>query len=161
MTTEKLWAPWRMAYIKNFKKQKGCLFCRASKSKKDKKNLIIYRSAHSFAMLNLYPYNNGHILVSPFRHVKTIELLSEAETLDLMETVKYVKSRLDKVLRPGGFNIGINVGRCAGAGIDKHMHVHVVPRWNGDVNFMPVISKTKIISQSLQALYGELMSEKP
>lgn len=161
MIMERLWAPWRMNYIKNFKKEKGCLFCRVFKSKADNKNLIILRSKYCFAMLNLYPYNNGHVMISPIKHVKSIESLNDKEASDLMATVKKIKVMLDLVLKPEGYNIGINIGRPAGAGFDKHLHIHIVPRWSGDSNFMPVLSGTKIISQSIKTLYKELTKVRP
>lgn len=151
-----LWAPWRQAYIKKINKEKGCLFCRVFKSKNDKKNFVILRTKHSLAMLNLYPYNNGHAMISPVRHVASLESLNKQETADLMETLKKVKASLDRALKPQGYNIGINVGRTAGAGFDQHLHIHIVPRWSGDTNFMPALFATKIISQSLEALYREL-----
>ncbi|OIO36372.1 MAG: HIT family hydrolase [Candidatus Omnitrophica bacterium CG1_02_44_16] len=155
---EKLWAPWRMSYIKNAKKEKGCLFCRVLKSKKDKANLVLLRSKHSFAVLNLYPYNNGHLMASPKRHVSSIELLNDDEICDLFNTVKKAKLLLEAALKPEGYNIGLNEGRAAGAGIVGHMHVHIVPRWNGDTNFMPIFYNTKIISRSLNELYEKLTS---
>ena len=151
-----LWAPWRVGYIQHSKKEKGCLFCRVLKSKNDAKNLVILRSKHTVALLNLYPYTNGHVIVSPLRHVKSLEYLNEAEILDLMHTVNRIKQRLDRLLHPDGFNIGINIGRAGGAGIAQHVHVHIVPRWFGDVNFMPVLFETKIISQSLKQVYRAL-----
>ena len=104
-------------------------------------------------MLNLYPYNNGHVMVAPYRHVKSLELLSQAELVDLMKLVNEMKTDIDKKLKPHGFNIGLNVGRVGGAGFAGHVHIHVVPRWTGDMNFMPVVSSTKIISESLDAMY--------
>lgn len=153
---KRLWAPWRMSYIKNAKKEKGCLFCRVLRSKKDKKNLVLLRSKYSFAVLNLYPYNNGHLMASPKRHVRSIELLNDAEICDLINTVKKAKLLLGRELKPEGYNIGVNIGRAAGAGIIGHLHIHIVPRWNGDTNFMPILSSAKIISQSLNELYGKL-----
>lgn len=161
MIMERLWAPWRMSYIKNFKREKGCLFCRVFKSKADSKNLIILRSKYCFAMLNIYPYNNGHVMISPNKHIKSIELLNDKEASDLMATIKKIKIMLDRVLKPDGYNIGINIGRPAGAGFDRHLHIHIVPRWSGDSNFMPVLSGTKIISQSLKTLYRELNKVRP
>jgi len=145
-----------MSYIKNAKRSKGCLFCRVLKSKNDKTNLVLLRSKHSFVVLNLYPYNNGHLMASPNRHVKSIELLNDDEVCDLFNTVKKSKVLLDRVLKPEGYNIGINLGRAGGAGIVGHLHIHIVPRWNGDTNFMPLFSNTKIISQSLKELYNKL-----
>ena len=158
---DKLWAPWRIGYIKNINKEKGCLFCRVLKSRKDKKNLVFYRSKYCFAMLNLYPYNNGHILIVANSHVKSIELLKEGHLTDLIKTTAKVKLWLDKTLKPDGYNIGMNIGRIAGAGFDKHLHMHIVPRWSGDTNFMPSVAGTKIISQSLNNLYENLVKNKP
>jgi len=152
---KKLWAPWRLKYVKS-KKSNGCIFCKARKSKQDKKNHVVYRSKCSFAILNLYPYTNGHIMVAPYRHVKDIDQLSRDELLDLFEVLKISKKLLDKTLEPHGYNIGINISRAAGAGFDKHIHIHIVPRWKGDVNFMPVFTDTKVISQSLNDLYNRL-----
>jgi ATP adenylyltransferase len=157
MKTERLWAPWRIGYIQNKKKEKGCLFCRTYKSKNDTKNLVVARTRHSLALLNLYPYNNGHLMVAPVKHTGSLEFLNEAQTADLMRLVKKFKLVLDRTLKPDGYNIGLNVGRNAGAGIDKHLHIHIVPRWQGDTNFMPALAGTKIISQSLETLYAELI----
>ena len=152
----KLWAPWRISYVSNIR-VRGCIFCRAFKEKKDKKNLVVLRSKHAFAILNTFPYNNGHVMVVSNRHVSSIEKLKDEETLDINKVLVIMISALKTVLRPAGFNVGINLGKVAGAGIDKHMHIHIVPRWLGDTNFMPVLSDTKIISQSLSELYGKLI----
>ncbi|MDP8289521.1 MAG: HIT domain-containing protein [Candidatus Susulua stagnicola] len=152
---DKLWAPWRMKYISQ-KKQKSCIFCQVFKEKKDKQNFILLRSTYCFAILNTYPYNNGHVMIVPNRHLKSMESLNDAELLDMNKTLIKIKSKLKKVLNPKGFNIGINIGTIAGAGIANHLHAHIVPRWRGDVNFMPIISNTKVISQSLKELYKKL-----
>ncbi|MEW6170705.1 MAG: HIT domain-containing protein [Candidatus Omnitrophota bacterium] len=152
--TERIWAPWRIRYLTQ--KNKTCLFCKASKSKnKDRKNFVILRSKYSFSMLNLFPYNNGHVMVSPYRHIKDTNLLTNEEIVDLFGLIKKSKKLLDKVLKPHSYNLGINLGKSAGAGIE-HLHVHLVPRWDGDTNFMPVVFDTKIISQSLDELYKKL-----
>ncbi len=151
---KKLWAPWRIKYIQS--KQKGCLFCRVKKSKDDSKNYIIKRSKFSFSILNIYPYNNGHIMIVPYRHVKDLNDLKKSELSDLMDLLKTTKKDIDKILKPQGYNIGLNIGKAAGAGIANHIHIHVVPRWTGDTNVMPVISDTKVISQSLDELYKKL-----
>jgi ATP adenylyltransferase len=153
MNAKKLWAPWRIGYIKSAGKEKGCLFCRVFRSTRDKENLLVLRSKHAFVLLNLYPYNNGHIMVVPVRHTQELESLTADETADLMDTLKKAKRLLDAALKPDGYNIGINIGRASGAGIAQHLHIHVVPRWNGDTNFMASVGATKIISQSLQELY--------
>ncbi|HLD40705.1 MAG TPA: HIT domain-containing protein [Candidatus Omnitrophota bacterium] len=153
---DKLWAPWRINYISNAKKQKGCLFCRTSKSSLDRKNLIILRSRHVFVMLNKFPYNNGHLMAAPYRHIKDLKSLTQEEILDMFSTLNNIQDILKKTLNPAGFNIGINAGRSAGAGIPGHLHIHIVPRWKEDTNFMPVVFDTKIISQSLDELYDKL-----
>ena len=152
----KLWAPWRISYIKKIKKEKGCLFCRARLKKNGRKHRVFLRTRTSLAMLNIYPYNNGHIMVAPVRHVASLERLSKDELMDVMDCLKKSQALLRRALKPEGFNIGINEGRVAGAGIEKHLHIHVVPRWQGDSNFMPAIADTKVISQSLNSLYKEL-----
>ncbi len=151
----KIWAPWRVAYISQ-KKPKGCIFCKAYRSKNDRKNFVIYRSQNCFALLNIFPYNNGHIMVAPKRHIKSLEKLHNDEILDIMLTVNTITSAIQKLLHPEGFNIGMNIGKVAGAGIDSHLHIHIVPRWRGDTNFMPVISNTKVISQSLDELFSQI-----
>lgn len=149
---DRLWAPWRSKYIYSRKKT-GCIFCGARKERNIKKKYIVERSGHSFSMLNLFPYNNGHVMVAPYRHVGSLELLSGEEIMDLMEIVNKTKVQLDKKLKPHGYNIGLNIGRVGGAGFAGHVHVHIVPRWFGDTNFMPVISDSKIVSESLDAMY--------
>ncbi|MFA5063419.1 MAG: HIT domain-containing protein [Candidatus Omnitrophota bacterium] len=146
---DKLWAPWRVKYIRS-KKQKGCVFCKASR--KQAGDYVIFRTPHVIAMLNIFPYNNGHMLVSPVRHLSKLEQLTQEEVLGLFNAVKRAKKLLEKVLKPQGFNLGINLSRSAGAGITGHLHIHIVPRWVGDTNFMPSLAGTKIISQSLDEL---------
>lgn len=154
---DKLWAPWRVKYVtKILSKSRKCVFCKMLSEKSDRKNYIFLRTKYSFAVLNIYPYNNGHILVMPYRHVNDIAKLTQNELMDLMHLVNRVKKLLDKAMKPKGYNIGINLGRAAGAGFPGHVHVHIVPRWFGDVNFMPVLADTKVISQSLRALWERL-----
>lgn len=148
-----LWAPWRIKYIKS-KKKKSCIFCESRKT--GAKDFVILKTTHSTARLNIFPYSNGHILVSPLRHIKGLSQLSEDEALDLFRILNKVKKMLDKVLKPDGYNIGFNLSKAAGAGITDHLHIHVVPRWIGDNNFMPALNGTKIISQSLRELYRQL-----
>lgn len=154
---DKLWAPWRVKYVTEMiGKTKGCVFCNMLKERKDKKNLIVVRTKLSFTVLNLFPYNNGHVLVLPKRHVADLSKLTEEETIDLFRLLNYSKGLLDKTLKPAGYNVGMNLGRVAGAGFPGHLHIHIVPRWKGDSNFMPVIAGTKVISQSLQILHEKL-----
>ena len=159
---DRLWAPWRMKYIKvpatriggGRKKRKVCLFCQALKTKR--KNYVIFKGRHSFSMLNIFPYNNGHVLVSPIRHIQEFSQLNDNEILDLFKILDNTKKILDKVLKPHGYNIGINTSLSAGAGQAHHLHIHIVPRWRGDTNFMPTLYNTKVISQSLDELYKYL-----
>jgi ATP adenylyltransferase len=150
----RLWAPWRINYINNKEKFKGCIFCRAKKTKTD--DCVIFKTKSSICMLNIYPYNNGHLLISPLRHIAEIDLLKPEEALDLFNSLKRAKGLLQKVLKPQGYNIGFNLGRSAGAGITGHLHLHLVPRWAGDTNFMPIAGNTRVISQSLAELAKRL-----
>lgn len=152
---DKLWAPWRKAYIGQ-QKRSGCFLCQIKKSKNDRANLVLKKTTHSIALLNLYPYNNGHVLVVPKRHVKSLELLSDVELLDLMKLNNEMTKRVRSRLKPHGMNMGINLGRISGAGVPGHVHIHIVPRWAGDTNFMPVVAQTKVISESLESAYKRL-----
>jgi len=156
----RIWAPWRKAYLRpSKKKETGCLFCRLLAAKKDPENYILKRSPYCFAILNLYPYNNGHTMIIPKRHVDSVHRLTAKEKLDWLSLFEEVQSALKKTLKAHGFNVGINVGRVGGAGIPHHLHLHVVPRWKGDVNFMPTIAETKVISESLDSVYQTLVKQ--
>ena len=157
---KRLWAPWRQQVIYQRRQQK-CIFCVKPKEKKDPQNYIFMRRRYSFAMLNLYPYNNGHSMIVPYRHVKTLEALTQKEIVSLMTHVRDCKKILSRLLTPHGFNIGLNEGRVAGAGFKDHIHVHIVPRWNGDTNYMPILSGSKVISESLDALYRKIAHARP
>jgi ATP adenylyltransferase len=158
MSQNYLWAPWRNPYISSVhKKSVGCVFCRMFKAQQDKKYYIFRRLKHCFAVLNIYPYNNGHALIVPNRHVNSLEKMRIEEKQELFFLLEEVKGILDDVLKPSGYNVGLNLGRVAGAGFPGHLHVHLVPRWQGDVNFMPISANTKVISQSLAVLYKQLI----
>ncbi|MDP8216491.1 MAG: HIT domain-containing protein [Candidatus Kaelpia imicola] len=154
-----IWAPWRMEYVSNPDKDRDCIFCRKFKSRDDETNYVLSRGEHSFILLNIYPYNNGHLMVAPYRHVPDITDLNDSELSEIFKLIKSFKERLKKRLNPEGFNIGLNIGAAAGAGIKDHIHFHIVPRWVGDTNFMPLLSDTKVLSQSLNNLYQLLMSD--
>lgn len=154
---DRLWAPWRTEYISKVDSMKGCIFCSKLKAGGDKAARIIERSRHSFSILNIFPYNNGHLMVVPYRHVSDLTKLSDEELLDICRLLNRTQKMLEKALKPDGFNIGVNIGRSAGAGVKGHVHIHIVPRWNGDVNFMPVFTGSKVMSQSLDSLYAKLM----
>lgn len=149
---ERLWSPWRSRYIQTFGTEledKGCVFCRALASSDDDAHYLLCRHEHSFTMLNLYPYNSGHLLIIPKLHTASYADLSREAYRELTELPRDWMRVFDDVMHPQGYNIGSNVGRVAGAGIDTHVHVHVVPRWSGDANFMPVIADTKVISEDM------------
>ncbi|NIV96829.1 HIT domain-containing protein, partial [candidate division KSB1 bacterium] len=131
-----LWAPWRMAYILG-DKEEGCIFCTKTQEDTDKKNLILFRGEHNFVILNKYPYNNGHLMVVPYRHTSDLQSLQEKESLEMIQIISKSIVVLRSCLNPEGFNIGMNFGKIAGAGIDDHLHFHIVPRWAADTNFMP------------------------
>lgn len=142
---KQLWAPWRMTYIKS-RKRKGCFLC--LETKKDEQ-LVVYKGKKCFVIMNAYPYNNGHVLVAPYRHVSGLEDLSEGEAREFFELTKKCVAILKQIINPEGFNIGINLGRAAGAG-EAHLHQHIVPRWNGDTNFMPVLADVKVMPEFLE-----------
>jgi ATP adenylyltransferase len=148
---ERLWAPWRMEYIDSARDEEevGCLFCEKPKEGDDEKALILARSEKSFAILNKYPYNSGHLMVAPFRHVGELEGLEDDESLDLQKLLQRSIKAVKEAMKPDGFNLGMNLGRVAGAGVPDHLHWHLVPRWSGDTNFMPVIADAKVLPDSL------------
>ncbi len=150
-----IWAPWREGFILG-KKEKGCIFCRRIKRKKDKPDLILYRGKKNIVIMNLYPYTSGHLMVVPYRHIAELSDLAPEESAEMVELAARATSAMKKTMRPEGFNLGMNLGRAAGAGVAGHLHLHVVPRWAGDANFMPVVGKTKVFSVGLQKIYDLL-----
>ncbi len=150
---KKLWSPWRSQYIDSFKDKipkTGCFLCDAAKlDAEDSENFLVYKGRLTFTILNLYPYNNGHLMIVPYRHSGDLLSLSDEENLEIMNQIKLSVKALGEILKPEGFNIGANLGKASGAGVDDHIHYHVVPRWNGDTNFMPVLGEVKVISQDL------------
>jgi ATP adenylyltransferase len=161
MRMEQLWAPWREAYITAEKSvsEGQCFLCQGLAEKDDRKNLIAWRTPRSMVVLNRYPYNNGHLLVAPHGHKGRLDELTADDHVDLMLTVQRMVGVLEGLMQPHGFNIGLNLGKAAGAGLPGHLHWHIVPRWNGDTNFMPVLANTRVIVQSLESLY-ELLTER-
>jgi ATP adenylyltransferase len=153
---DNLWAPWRIDYILS-KKPKGCIFCDKLIENNDKENLILFRGKHHFIILNAYPYNNGHMMIVPFKHISSLKGWTPEERQEMMELADLAVVILKKAMNPDGFNLGINMGQTAGAGIEDHIHLHVVPRWKGDTNFMPVLSDTRVVSEYLEASYNKLM----
>ena len=151
-----LWAPWRIEYIADASKNAGCVFCDAVKGSQDRKNLIVHRGKKTFVIMNKYPYNNGHLMVVPYQHTHEMTSLDEQEKVELFNLLQVSQEVLAEVMKPQGFNIGMNLGRLAGAGILEHLHFHIVPRWGGDTNFMPVIGHTKVISEALEKTWEKL-----
>jgi len=155
----KIWAPWRKKYILTLSdKEDGCIFCEkpALDESHDQENFIVYRSDYCFIILNIYPYNNCHLMIVPYRHISDFEDLTREETADMNFLLQVMIRSMKKFLMPDGFNAGMNLGKTAGAGIHEHLHMHLVPRWNGDTNFMPILAGTKVISESLEESYRQI-----
>ncbi|MBW1782691.1 MAG: HIT domain-containing protein [Deltaproteobacteria bacterium] len=152
-----LWAPWRMEYILSDQEGEGCIFCPGDKRDEDRSRLILSVGRLCMVMMNRFPYINGHLLVAPVRHVRGLELLSPEETLDLLTVVGRSIEILKKVMKPEGFNVGLNLGRVAGAGVEEHMHFHIVPRWNGDNNYMTVLGEVRVVPEHIEETYQRLL----
>jgi ATP adenylyltransferase len=150
-----IWAPWRIEYIRS-KKPADCIFCTKPAEDKDKENYILFRGRRNFIMMNAYPYNPGHLLVAPYRHTAELVELTAAERNEHFELVSRCVSVLRRAFKPGGFNIGANIGKVAGAGIDDHFHSHIVPRWLGDTNFQTVLPDIRVVPQALAETYDVL-----
>jgi ATP adenylyltransferase len=154
----RIWAPWRLAYVKDASKdiEEECIFCAKPAQDDDVENLIVHRGEHSFVILNLFPYTNGHLMVAPYAHIGRLQDLPAETTAEMMALAQRAMGRLEEVYEPHGFNVGFNQGRVAGAGVEHHIHLHVVPRWGGDTNFMPVIADTRVMPQTLEQSYEAL-----
>lgn len=152
---ERIWAPWRIQYIQ-MEKTAGCFLCEEPGQNEDALNYILHRAEVNFIILNSYPYNPGHLMVAPYRHVADLEELTARERQEHFEIVTRSVRVLKEVFDPDGFNIGLNLGKAAGAGLDAHVHTHIVPRWQGDTNFMPVLSDVKVLPESLKEIYQKL-----
>jgi len=156
---KKIWAPWRMEYIQVANKgDNGCFLCEKALESKDKDNYIIHRGKYNFVLLNAYPYNTGHLMVVPYRHGGDMNDLTKDEMADLLKIVSKSLGALKKALGAQGFNIGMNIGKVAGAGLADHLHTHIVPRWEGDTNYMPVIADIKVVPEGLKVTYNKLKS---
>jgi len=151
-----LWAPWRFKYVANVNNKDECPFCEKPKGEPSVENLVLYKSKFSFIILNLFPYNTAHLMIAPYKHISEISALTNEEWLDIKKLLDLSIDIIKEVYKPQGFNIGMNIGRIAGAGIEEHIHIHIVPRWAGDTNFMPIISQTKVIPESLEDTYKKL-----
>ena len=153
---KRIFAPWRYKYIKN-PDAEGCIFCRAVSSDDDRKSGVLFRGKFSFVIMNKYPYNNGHIMVAPYKHTGNFGEMNEDEMLELSVIIRKWQEVIKKAMKPDGFNLGMNIGRIAGAGFENHLHYHLVPRWSGDTNFMPVIGETKVVPISIDEAYDILL----
>ncbi|MEC7641359.1 MAG: HIT domain-containing protein [Nitrospinota bacterium] len=152
---DSVWAPWRMEYIEK-EKEDECIFCVLPQAQDDEKNYILYRGPLCFVIMNTFPYNNGHLMVTPYRHLNCLTLLTKEESAEMGQLIRKCIERLKKLYSPDGFNTGTNLGKAGGAGFDQHLHTHIVPRWIGDTNFMPVLAETKVHPQHLRAGYEKL-----
>ncbi len=159
MSMDRLWAPWRMEFIRTVDDDDGCFLCRAAQSEDDRIGYVVRRGETCLCLLNLYPYNNGHLLIAPYRHEGALDQLTDAERTEIMSLCSEATQAMDRIASPHGYNIGANLGRAAGAGIEAHFHMHVVPRWSGDVNFMTAIGSTKVIPQALDEMWSLLREE--
>lgn len=156
---QNLWAPWRIQYIQGLSQKSDCFLCdNLAAPEKDVENHVLWRTEHAVVVFNKFPYNNGHLLIAPVRHISDLGQTSDAELLALMRLIRDCQQVLTAAVHPHGFNVGMNFGRCAGAGLPEHLHIHVVPRWNGDTNYMHVCSDTNVISQGLDELYEQLVA---
>jgi len=159
-TVRTVFTPWRLKYITGFKnkrEKKTCFLCDAAKNpEKDEENLVLYRGKHAFIIMNRYPYNTGHLLIAPYRHVGDWSDLTEEERSEIAELIALAENKLRELLHPDGFNVGINIGDVAGAGLPGHVHVHIVPRWKGDTNFLPVVSDIRLVPEDVEGTYARL-----
>ncbi len=158
MANQRIWAPWRLAYVMDESKQTEdeCIFCAKPAADDDEANLVVHRGSNCFVILNLFPYTNGHLMVAPYEHRGRLQELSAETIAEMMSLAQRSMERLEQVYDPHGYNVGFNQGRAAGAGVEHHIHMHVVPRWGGDTNFMPVIADTRVMPQSLEQSYAAL-----
>jgi ATP adenylyltransferase len=158
VANQRIWAPWRLAYVKDAAKdvEEDCIFCAKPAAEDDEENLIVHRGELCFVMLNLFPYTNGHLMIAPYRHVATLPELDADAVAELMALAQRAITVLEQEYSPHGYNVGFNQGRVAGAGVEHHIHMHVVPRWGGDTNFMPVLADTRVMPQSLEESFAAL-----
>ena len=151
-----LWTPWRYQYIASLKNPSRCVFCLETSSEYDERDFVVFRGRLSFVILNIFPYTTGHLLVAPYAHNADFQNSSQEESAEMLELVKRCQSALKQTYQPDGFNIGMNLGRCAGAGVEHHLHIHVVPRWIGDSNFMTIVGETRVLPETLETTFSKL-----
>ena len=151
-----LWSPWRYKYISSADRQEGCVFCRIVEERKDAENYLVHRARLNFIVLNLFPYTTGHLMIVPYEHVASFPTVAEAASTEMIQLAKSAQVALETEYHPDGFNIGMNFGRSAGAGVADHLHLHVVPRWRGDANFVSIIGETRVLPEDLATTYEKL-----
>lgn len=151
-----LWTPWRYQYVTKAEPSSGCVFCDAAGGTDDRQTLIVHRAAHNFIILNRFPYTNGHVMVVPFQHVASLQDLEEAALAEMMGLARDCEQHLREIYQPDGLNVGMNIGKSAGAGITNHIHMHILPRWTGDTNFMSVTAGTRVLPEELSATWEKL-----
>jgi len=151
-----LWTPWRYQYIVSLKNPSGCVFCIETSGECDERDFVVFRGKSSFVILNIFPYTTGHLLVAPYTHTADFQSCSPEESSEMLELAKRCQFALQQTYNPDGFNLGMNLGRCAGAGVEHHLHMHVVPRWIGDSNFMTIVGETRVLPESLETTFGKL-----
>ena len=156
MSSQRIWAPWRLRYVTDARKSDQCVFCAKPAAGDDRANLVVHRGERCFVILNLFPYTNGHLMVAPFEHVPRLQEVGPETMAEMMDLAQQAMRRIEQVYGPEGFNVGLNQGRVAGAGVEGHIHLHVVPRWAGDNNYMPVLADTRVMPQSLEDSYDAL-----
>ena len=156
-----LWTPWRFQYIANIKKADRCVFCLGHQGENDERDFVLFRGEYNFIILNIFPYTSGHLMVAPFDHISDLSRLPDEAVNEMMSLAKLCKRAIEEVYHPDGFNIGMNLGRCAGAGVEHHLHLHIVPRWVGDANFMSVVGETRVLPDSLENTFQKLKAHLP
>ena len=156
---DRLWTPWRYAYVSKSAPVDGCIFCAKAKPGDDEENLVVYRGERNYVLLNLYPYNNGHIMVAPYEHAATLAGVEEDTVVEMMRLARQAESILRRVYHPQGVNLGMNIGQCAGAGVADHIHMHMLPRWPGDVSFMTTVGETRVVPEDLATTWQKLRGE--
>lgn len=154
-----LWSPWRMEYIENHDKEAGCVFCNAQAMEDSAENLIAFRGERAYVILNRYPYTGGHLMVIPFVHKPNLEELDSATRAEMIELASRCTTVLKNIYNPQGFNVGVNIGEAAGAGVKEHVHIHIVPRWKGDTNFMSTVGETRVLPEELESTYDRVKNE--
>ena len=151
-----LWSPWRYQYVSQSAPDAGCIFCSMAAQHRDEENYIVYRAERNFVILNLYPYSTGHLMIAPYEHIASLEAASEPVVAEMMLLARRAEIHLREIYKPHGLNLGMNLGEAAGAGVPGHIHMHALPRWRGDTNFMTTVGETRVLPESLDATYAKL-----